>query len=549
MENDCTPGGTSSVESVMKKQSILLLLLFFFVSSVHAQIWQWSVAVDSVVSGETKNHPQAYLWIPENCKQVKGLVFAQHNMVEEGMLEHPIFRKTMTGLGFAEVWVTPGINMRFDFTKDAGEDFSYMMKLLADVSGYKELEYVPVIPLGHSAYATFPWNFAAWNPVRTLALVSVHGDAPQTNLTGYGRANVEWANRNIDGVPSLFIMGEYEWWEDRIIPAFNYIARHPNSVISLFCDAGHGHFDYSDEMIDYVCMFIKKAAAKRLPKTMSVHKPNVLIPVKPQQGWLMDRWHKNSLPTAAAAPYALYKGDHRYASWVFDKQMADATERFYAASRGKRQQYIGFKSNGEILVPQKTHASYQLKFVQMPDGISFKLTAFFADTSRMIPAAEVAKTPLQIDKICGPVKKINDSTFQIHFNRLGFNNSKRSNDIWLLGHNKGDEKFKSAVQQLNMRFPLENKEGEEQEITFPLISDQQRGVKSIQLNATSTAGVPVYYYVKQGPAYINENKLIITSIPPKTKYPVKVTVVAWQYGNAGKLKSAVPIERTFYITK
>ena len=111
MENDCTPGGTSSVESVMKKQSILLLLLFFFGSSVHAQIWQWSVAVDSVVSGETKNHPQAYLWIPENCKQVKGLVFAQHNMVEEGMLEHPIFRKTMTGLGFAEVWVTPGINM------------------------------------------------------------------------------------------------------------------------------------------------------------------------------------------------------------------------------------------------------------------------------------------------------------------------------------------------------------------------------------------------------------------------------------------------------
>ena len=36
--------------------------------------------------------------------------------------------------------------------------------------------------------ATFPWNFAAWNPERTLAIISYHGDAPRTNLTGYGGA-------------------------------------------------------------------------------------------------------------------------------------------------------------------------------------------------------------------------------------------------------------------------------------------------------------------------------------------------------------------------
>ena len=195
----------------------------------------------------------------------------------------------MSELGIAEVWVTPGINMPFDFNQDAGEDFNRMMQLLAEVSGYNELINVPVIPLGHSAYASFPWNFAAWNPERTLALISIHGDAPQTHLTGYGRSNVEWGNRNIDGVPSLFIMGEYEWWEDRITPAFNYIAQHPESVISLFCDAGHGHFDYSDEMIAYVCMFIKKATQKRLPESMSIHKPNILNSIKPEQGWLMDR--------------------------------------------------------------------------------------------------------------------------------------------------------------------------------------------------------------------------------------------------------------------
>lgn len=539
----------------MKRKLEKSLFILFFSTSLclasSAQVWQWSVAVDSVISSETNTYPQAFLWIPENCKQVRGVVFTQHNMVEEGMLEHPLFRKTMSELSIAEVWITPGINMSFDFTKDAGEDFIYMMKLLADVSGYKELEHAPIIPLGHSAYATFPWNFAAWNPERTLALVSVHGDAPQTNLTGYGAANVNWGNRNIDGVPSLFIMGEYEWWEDRIKPAFDYIEKHPNSVISSFADAGHGHFDYSDEMIEYVCMFIKKAAQKRLPQSMPVHKPDVLINIKPQQGWLMDRWHKDSLPQAAAAPYADYKGDRRYASWVFDKQMADATEKFYAKARKKKNQYIGFKQNGEIIRPDKSHANYNLTFIPLSDGISFNLRAFFADTSRMKPVEYYAKTPLTIERICGPVKKINDTTFQISFYRMGFNNPKRSNDIWLLASNKGDDTYKSAVQQLAMRFPLVNKEGAEQRIIFPKIGNIKQGVKSITLAASSSAGIPVYYYVKEGPAEIKTNKLEFRKIPIRSKYPIKVTVVAWQYGKGSgdKIKSAEPVEQSFYIIK
>ncbi len=39
-----------------------------------------------------------------------------------------------------------------------------MMKNLSEISGYTELEFAPVIPIGHSAMATYPWNFAAWNP-------------------------------------------------------------------------------------------------------------------------------------------------------------------------------------------------------------------------------------------------------------------------------------------------------------------------------------------------------------------------------------------------
>ncbi|MGZ4012314.1 MAG: hypothetical protein ACXVLF_15255, partial [Flavisolibacter sp.] len=301
----------------------LLVCFFLFLSlNTFSQVWQWSVSVDGVVSDETKQHPIAFLWIPENCKKVRAVVVGQHNMIEEGIFEHPVFRKEMAQLGFAVVWVSPKLSLTFDFNKSAGEDFNNMMKKLADSSGYNELKNVPVIPIGHSALASYPWNFAAWNPARTLALISVHGDAPLTRLTGSGQPNPDWGDRNIEGVPGLFIIGEYEWWEDRIQPGFDYVIKHTKTPITFFADAGHGHFDYSDQLVRYISLFIKKAAAYRLPKTSSTEGSVQLRPIDPANGWLMDRWRKDSLPIAAPAPFKSYTGDRKFASWVFDKELA-----------------------------------------------------------------------------------------------------------------------------------------------------------------------------------------------------------------------------------
>ena len=527
------------------------MILIGYCNPLVAQEWQWSVKVDSVISEETNNHPVAFLWIPPNCKQVRGVVVGQHNMIEEGILENAGFRASLSKLGFAEVWITPGLNITFDFNKGAGNHFNSMMKSLAEISGYTELEFAPIVPIGHSALASYPWNFAAWNPGRTLATISIHGDAPLTNLTGSGRPNPDWGNKNIDGVPGLFIMGEFEWWEKRIQPAFEYIAKHPASAISLFADAGHGHFDYSEEMIQYVSMFITKAAENRLPGEMPLDKPAVLKPIDPQEGWLMDRWRKDSLPLAKAAVYKSYTGDRKQASWCFDKEMAKATEQFYARARGKQNQYIGFVQNGKILKPASGHAQFNIPFIPLNDGISFNLNAFFSDTSKLIPAQAHAKTNLSIDRICGPVKKINDTTFSISFYRMGFDNPKRSNDIWLLASNKGDDTYKSAVQQLDMRFPLVNKNGKPQTISFPKIRDQQQGVQYIQMIAASDAGLPVNYYIKEGPAEIQGKAIHFLPIPPRAKFPVKITVVAWQYGRSVEpaIQSAEPVSQTFYIIK
>lgn len=535
----------------MIKKILFIALLICFGKVVNAQVWQWCVKVDKKVTGETNEFPQAFLWIPENCVKVRAVVFTQHNMTEEGMLEHPVFRRTMKDLGIAEVWVTPGFAATFDFTKDDGDVFKYMMKLLAGVSGYSELEQVPVIPLGHSAYASFPWNFAAWNPGKTLALVSFHGDAPLTKLTGNGMPNPDWGDRTIDGVPALFIMGEFEWWEERIKPGFDYVSKHPQAPITFFADAGHGHFDYSDAVIEYICLFIKKAAAQRLPQNRKIDKPNQLLPVKPQNGWLMDRWHKDSLPTAAAAPYKKYKGDKYSSSWVFDKEQADATENFYATARGKINQSIGYIQLGDTIKPTSNHAQFVLKFIPLSDGISFNLKAFYADTTKIKPAPFHPIANPVITRICGSVKKINDTTFQLSFYRMGFNNSKRSNDVWLLASGKADDQYKSAVQQAEIKIPLFNTKGMAQQIFFKPIGNQQRAAKRVKLEAVSNAGLPVSFYVKEGPAVIMDNEIKFTTIPPRARFPIKVTVVAWQYGinNEPFVQSAKPVENTFYIIK
>ena len=210
---------------------VVLLSLFMQVAKVAAAPWQWSVEIKELISEETNAHPSAYLWIPENCKQGRAVIIGQHNMTEETILEHPEFRKNMGKLGIAEIWITPGIDQRWDVTKGTQQIFETMMKNLSETSGYTELEFAPVIPIGHSAMATYPWNFAAWNPERTLAVLSIHGDSPRTHLTGYGRANLDWGTRTIEGIPSLMVMGEDEWWEDRLITSFDYRREYPNAPL------------------------------------------------------------------------------------------------------------------------------------------------------------------------------------------------------------------------------------------------------------------------------------------------------------------------------
>lgn len=526
-------------------------------------VYQWSVPVAGAVSSETGRLPEAFLWIPPACKTVRAVVLGQHNLLEEPLFEAPRFRRALSRTCIGEVWVTPMFDMVFDFSNGAGDRIDALMDALAKESGYSELATAPIVPVGHSAAASFPWNLAAWTPERTLAVVSLKGDAPLTPLTGSGRPNPDWGARTIEGVPALMVMGEYEWREDRLDPALAYQKAHPQAAISLYADAGHGHFDLSDDLVDYIGLFIRKAADARLLTRRPGSGRTILKPIDPAAGWRADRWRADGGPVAPAAPAADYRGPRDQSFWYFDAEMARRAEDHYRRSAGKAPQLLGFVQRGGLVAPKASHAQIELAFEPEADGVSFKLGATFLDRvpggspqPRQWTGLPVgaplghASGPIAISRETGPAVRTGPNTWTLAFNRAGFDNRKRGGDVWFVATQTGDGRYKSAVQQAILRAPTVNRVGLDQTLTFDLPANASlKTVRSeLPLTAVSDRGLPVRYYVKKGPAEIEGDKLRFTRIPRSAARPVKVTVVAWQWGLMGKIKSAEPVERTVLLT-
>ena len=523
--------------------------------SISAAEWQWSVPIGK---------GRAFLWIPSNCKQLRAVVIGQNNMIEQGILEHPDFRQTMAKEDIGEIFIAPPFEFIFRFDKDAGDRFNAVMTQLAAVSGYSELNFAPVVPLGHSACASFPWNFAAWNPGRTLAVLSVLGDAPLTKYTGCGLPNPDWGNRNLDGVPGLMVMAEYEWGDnefgvDRLSPALIYRNEHPQTPLAMLAEPGNGHFNYSDNLVKYLAMFVHKVANERPPNNLSLDKPPVLKPVDPSKGWLVQRWHLNQPRQFKPTPVANYKGDPGEAFWCFDKEMAWATQNYMADQPGKLPQLLSI-TDGQTPLEKGCGEPVEPRFNPDADGVTFHLKTSFLDfvppngnAARWAYSSAASHLghatgggPIQLHKIVGPAIQIGPDTFRFSLNRINSTEDGRNFDIWVWASHPGDAKYKSMVQQAMIRVPQKT-EGTEQKIYFPEIPDVKAGTKSMTLNATSDAGTKIYYYILEGPAEVVGNVVNLTAFPPRAKFPIKITVVAWQNGMPGKVQTAVPVTREFFI--
>jgi len=533
-------------------------------SAANAAVWHWSIPVKSE---QPENGPaRAWLWIPPDCEKVRGVVVAQHNMEEISILENPRFRAALAEMNFAEVWVAPFFDHLFRFNEGAGDTFEGLMNDLADQSGYAELKYAPIVPMGHSAAASWPYYFAAWNPGRTLAALSVSGQWPYFRDKNF--APDIWGDRTIDFVPCLETMGEYESANDWSREGLWERQQHPHLPLSMLANPGQGHFAATDAKVGYLALYLKKAVEYRMPKVWDVTSAPKLIPIDPiKTGWLVDKWRLNQAPAASAAPVGEYKGDLKQAFWFFDEELANATEKYEAASRGLKPQLVGYMQGGKMAPQTDTHLQVTLKFEPEPDGVTFKLSGAFYDVvpagSPRLPAWTGLPTnlplgyatggaPILIDPICGPVKKISQDTFDVCFQKetLLITNA-RSYELVFAATHPGDAEYKPAVQQAHMFIPVRNTQGADQRLVFPPIPAQKLGTTAWKLNATSDAGMPAHYLVREGPAEIDGDVVKFTPIPLRAKLPIKVTVVAWQYGRSvgPKIKTADPVAREFFLAK
>ena len=410
----------------MKRLSIIIGLLL---STCCSLLWAQRVTWDYQTGEE--GH-RAYLRLPKGSPKrptsVKAILYCHQNMTEEVLFRSPKFCHWMDSLGVAMAFVQQGSQNWDVSVKDANgqtcqERFEQIMQDFARGTEHPELATCPVIPFGHSAQATFPWNFAAWNPDRTLCILSYHGDAPRTNLCGYGRANVEWGRtRNIDSIPGLMIEGEYEWWEARVRPALAFRMMYPESRISFLCDAGKGHFDLCEETQYYMARFIAKA----------------LQDPRPKGGCYYSRWMEDG--TETQDPHELF--------WYQDEEMVSLTKARYQETRGKQMQYVSARLNSE-LIPY--NANSHIKLNVKVKGEQFTIEPVFVDSTRTVLSDRHAAVRPRVVLISGPAIQTGDYTFRYDPDYFGKDPKRLWTGITLCIEADGDDTYKSAVQELNIQ--------------------------------------------------------------------------------------------------
>jgi hypothetical protein len=527
------------------------LLIFVSIAlTARAAVYQYSVEVGS---------RRAYLWIPPQATHVRGIVISLANLLERNWLQDPVIRQAAADESLGVIWVGPAPKqpgaqppvLTADMRDGAGDVLQKMFKDLADESGYAEIEFAPIIAMGHSANGQFAWNVPNWSAARTIAAIPVK-TVPLPKSLGFR------------GVPLCYLVGETTEWpqyrdgrpgdRDFFWPVVRDSAvalrsADPDNLIGVVTDAGGGHFDWSEHQAQFLAHYIRKACRYRLPERPPAAGPVKLKTIDPHSGWLTDTggMEPDEFPPA---PYDKYKGDRAKSYWFFDEETARAAVAFQGDRKNRPRQMLTFVEDGHQL-PVAKQGFAPLKFMPEKDGLTFKVKGGFLSEipAELIGAGEKlghAPGPIKFRVITGPAIQTGPETFRVQFDR-----GAEGGSIWIQEEHPGDDQYRHAVQPGQMNIPTKLDNGKPQVITFPKIASQQAGAKSVKLAATSGSGLKVDYYVVAGPAEVKGASLQLTPIPQRSKYPVKVTVVAYQWGRTTEplVQSAEPVEQTFLIEK
>jgi hypothetical protein len=496
----------------------------------------------------SKNQSSAYLWIPEDCKIIRGLLILCANVPEHRLVGHPAIREVCAKNDLGIVWCVPsfmnfskspnGINDALDY-KISTEFLQDLLDGLAKNSGYDEIATVPWLPIGESGHLLMVDALVEQNPERCIAGVWLKNNhLPPKNrtvpaLVAFGSAQ-EWSQTKSD------VRTNWNNVRKSVDGVFDQRKQNPNWPLSYLIDGSSGHFDCPEKLTKFLAHYIDCVAQARLAVDGS------LKPISLDSGWLADLavpGHKKKSPKK----FSESATNERAMPWFFDRESAEAAQSFADINWNAETQLPGFMDADGKILPFNFNGISNLEPKYETDGITFTLRGVMLDQlPEQFPNAGVklVKAPGEptLEWLCGPVKPLGGDKFQICLDR-----SFPSSACYIAARQNGTDAIRASVQPCGVKIQ-KNNSGLAQKITFEKIPDVKAGTKSVKLAAKSDSSLPVKYFVRAGPAVVRGDELVFTSIPPRAKFPVAVTVAVWQFGRAGDapVKTEI-VEQTFNI--
>jgi hypothetical protein len=317
----------------------------------------------------------------------------------------------------------------------------------------------------------------------------------------------------------------------------------PDWPLSYIIDGSSGHFDCSERLTRYFARYIDLAARARLSDDGS---PN-LKPIKLDQGCLADL----PVPGHEGHPvttFAQTAPDERAVPWYFDRASAGEAQAFAAINWKADTQLPAFTDAKGSRLPFTFNGISSLTPEMESDGITFTLRGVMLEQlpENFVGAGEkLASAPGKpaMEWLCGPVLPLGGDKY-----RLGIDRSWPSSACYLAARQPGTANLRAAVQPCGIKLQ-KNNTGLAQKINFDPIPDVKRGTKSLALSAKSSAGLPVRFFVRAGPAVIEGDQLIFTPVPPRSRLPLTLMVGAWQWGRTTDpaVQTAPVVEQQFRI--
>jgi hypothetical protein len=528
------------------------------------QVFQFMQPLEYHWSDGTVNKPVAYLWIPEACTALRGLLILGNNVPEHMLVGNPKIRAVCAKQNLGIVWCTPSfLNTKPTVRPENVKCVQKLLDGLAGTCGYPEVATVPWIPIGESGHL--------------LMVDALVENSPDRCIAGIWLKNNHIAPHNRT-VPDLTIFGSaQEWGQDKgdITAQWNNVgkaddgirherANHPDWALTYFIDGWSGHFDCSERLVDFIANYIDQVATARIPDKSG----DPLKPIDISSGYVADLPLPGREPKPPQAVAKLAEKD-RALPWFFDRASAEAAQAVSRINWSAQTQLTAFANEKGDVFPFTFNGISWMNLNQKPeaakktqsaedaarqpiltgddDGITFTVNGVLLEKPpenfavQNVKLATTPGTPV-VEWLCGPVEPLGNNRFRVAIDRTW------PSPLYLAVRQPGTDSVRGCVQPGQIARGM-NTEGAPQKITFPSIEDVRAGIASVQLKATADSGLPVRYFVEVGPATIDGDRLVFTPIPPKARYPITVVVGAWQWGRwtQPRIKRADIVKQTFRI--